>query len=219
MRSSSVSDVLEEINEDIRRDNMTKLWKKYGPWIIGICVSVVVLVGGSEAYTSYQLSQAVNASNAYEEFLKASKNEDGGAAELAKLNATEHKAYKFLGQMSQADAFIDAENIIEAVKIYDTITVDTNLSQNDRDIAALRAAYLLVDSASYDDMKKRLESINVVENAFRFQARELLATSAYKATKFVEANKLFQSLVDNAQTPEGIRSRASQAVALLVSKI
>ncbi len=214
-----MSDVFEEINEDIRRDNLTKLWKKYGIWVIGICVAIIAAVGGSRGYESYQLSQAVNASNAYISFVEALNSKQNSVEQLEKLKQTNHKGYIFLAQMSQADNYIQQENIIEAVKLYDTISVDNSLVQNDRNLASIRAALLLVDSASYDDMKKRLAEINVVENSFRFQARELLGLSAYKAQKYVEANTLFLSLAQNSQTPNDIRNRANQLVILLVSKI
>lgn len=218
-----MSDVFEEVNEDLRRENNIKLWKKFGPWVIGVCVLVVVAVGGNQYYKNYQIAEAVNASNAYDAYLTVI-NEDGatgasGAEQLAAVEKSGHAGYIYLSKMSQADAFARDKNLIEAVRLYDTIASDSSLTQNDRDIAGIKAAYLLVDSATLEDIKKRVENINVVENAFRFQARELIALSAYKHEKFVESHEVFLSLSQNAQTPDSIRARAANVIALLVSKI
>lgn len=218
-----MSDVFEEVNEDIRRENMTNLWKKYGPWVIGVCVLIIAAVGGNQFYKNYQISEAVSASNAYDAYLTA-LNADGatgasGADELATVEKTAHAGYIFLSKMSQADAYASDKNLIEAVKLYDIIAADVNIAQNDRDIATVKSAYLLVDSASLADLKSRLVNINVVENAFRFQARELIGLSAYKHEAYAEAQEIFSSLSQNAQTPNSIRGRAANLISLLASKI
>ncbi|MBL1422248.1 MAG: tetratricopeptide repeat protein [Alphaproteobacteria bacterium] len=218
-----MSDVFEEVSDDIRRDNMTKLWKKYGPWVIGACVLVVAAVGGSQFYKNYQISQAEAASNGYDAYLTVINAEGAtgadGAAELLAVEQTGHAGYIFLSRMAHADAYARDKNLIEAVKLYDILASDSGLTQNDRDVAVIKAAYLLVDSTTLDDMKMRLEAVNIVENAFRFQARELIGLSAYKAEAYQEAHDIFTSLSENAQTPDSIRSRASSLIALLASKI
>lgn len=218
-----MSDVFEEVDEDIRRENMIKLWKRFGPWVIGVCALIVIAVGGTQYYRNYQLAEAVSASNAYGAYLTAI-NADGatgasGTDEMTTVEQTGHAGYIYLSKMSQADAFARDKNLIEAVKLYDTIASDSSLTQNDRDIAAVKATYLLVDSATLDDIKQRVANINVVENAFRFQARELIALSAYKHEEFQESYDVFMSLSQNAQTPESIRARASNVILLLESKI
>lgn len=218
-----MSDVFEEVNDDIRRDNMTKLWKRFGPWVIGVCVLIIAAVGGSQFYENYQVSQAVSASVAYQDYVDA-LGEDGatgasGTEQLAVVEQSGHAGYIFLSKMSQADAYARDKNLIEAVKLYDTIASNSALQQNDRDVASIKAAYLLVDGATLDDIKARVANINVVENAFRFQARELIALSAYKNKDFKQSNQVFSELSQNAQTPDSIRARASNVLLLLASKI
>lgn len=218
-----MSDVFEEVSEDIRRDNMAKLWKKFGPWIIGVCVLIIAAVGGSQFYQNYQVSQAEAASNTYDAYLAAINAEGAtgasGAEQLATVKQTGHAGYIHLSEMAQADAYARDKNLIEAVKLYDIIASNSSLTQNDRDLATLKSAYLLVDSASLDDIKTRLTGINVVENAFRFIARELIGLSAYKNAAYAEAQDIFLSLSQNAQTPNSIRARAANLIALLASRL
>ena len=49
-----------------------------------------------------------------------------------------------------------------------------------RDLAALRAAALLIDTGSYVDARKRLEPLAQPGRDFRHTARELLALAAWK---------------------------------------
>ncbi|MCJ8322697.1 MAG: tetratricopeptide repeat protein [Rhizobiales bacterium] len=218
-----MSDVFEEVNDDLRRENMEKLWKKYGPWVIALCVLVVAIVGGSKAFESYQLSKAVNASNAYIEYVSALNAEgnasDKGQTEFKAVQDSGHTGYIYLSQMSKASALAANNSTARAVILYDLVAANTSLSQNNRDIATVLAGYLLVDTASLQDVIKHVETINVVENAFRFQAREQIGLSAFRAGDFKLSSDTFLELSQNAQTPDSIRARANQIVALLVSKL
>ena len=41
-----MADVFDEVDEDIRRANALKLWKKFAPLIVGAAVAIVVATAG-----------------------------------------------------------------------------------------------------------------------------------------------------------------------------
>jgi len=75
-------------------------------------------------------------------------------------------------------------------------------------LAAVRAGVLLVDSAPYPEMQKRLEPLTASGRTFRHTARELLALSAWKAGDLGAARKWTDMLMTDPETPAGTRSRA-----------
>ena len=75
-------------------------------------------------------------------------------------------------------------------------------------LPALRAGFLLVDSASYGDMRARLEPLTAPERTFRHSARELLALSAWKEGDMGAARQWTDMIITDPQTPAGARSRA-----------
>jgi hypothetical protein len=77
-----------------------------------------------------------------------------------------------------------------------------------QDLAALRAAFLLVDTASYTDLRGRLEPLTAADRAFRYSARELLALSAWKQGDMNAARQWADMIMTDPQTPAGARSRA-----------
>ena len=44
----SDDDLFREVNEELRREQMKKLWDKIGPLVIGGAVAIVVIIGGSQ---------------------------------------------------------------------------------------------------------------------------------------------------------------------------
>src|SRR6185312_12647366 len=103
----------------------------------------------------------------------------------------------------------------EAVKLYDAIAADSGFSGVERDLARVRAAGLLLDTETYNNMLQRLEPAAAPEAAFRHTARELLALSAWRANDATAARKWLDVISEDGQTPSGLRSRAEALQALL----
>ncbi len=47
-----------EINEELRREQFAKLWERYGTYIIGLVVLVIVAVAGAKIWESQRLAAA-----------------------------------------------------------------------------------------------------------------------------------------------------------------
>jgi len=77
-----------------------------------------------------------------------------------------------------------------------------------QDLAAVRAGYLMVDTAPYAQMVAKLEPLTGPDRMFRHSARELLALSAWKAGDTSAARKWTDMMMSDPGTPAGTRSRA-----------
>ncbi|MGZ3352973.1 MAG: tetratricopeptide repeat protein, partial [Xanthobacteraceae bacterium] len=98
---------------------------------------------------------------------------------------------------------------------YDDIAADRSVGAEQQDLARIRAAGLLVDSAGYSEMLQRLESSTGPEATFRHTARELLALSAWRANDTASARKWLDLIASDGETPPSLRSRAEALQALL----
>jgi hypothetical protein len=99
--------------------------------------------------------------------------------------------------------------------MYDDIAADRGVGGEWQDLAKIRAAGLLVDSASYADMQQRLESSATPKSTFRHSAREMLALSAWRNNDATAARKWLDAIAEDGETPSGLRSRAEALQALL----
>jgi hypothetical protein len=204
-----VSDIFNEIDEEIRRERLNKLWQRYGSYVIALCVLVIAGVGAWRGYEWWQAKQAAQAGAAFEQAVTlaaAGKHQEAEAA-FAKLATDGTAGYRVLARLRDA-AELTRTDPKAAVGAYDRIASDKTAGQVIQDLAEVRAGFLLVDTAPYSEIRTRLEPLTAPERAFRHSAREILALSAWKAGDMTAARQWADMIITDPQTPSGTRSRA-----------
>jgi len=204
-----VADIFQEVDEEVRRERLNKLWQRYGYYIIAACLLVVVAVGAWRGYEWWETKKAVEAGAAFEQAVtlaEAGKHQEAEAA-FAKLATDGTAGYRLLARLREA-AELGRTDRKAAIKAYDEIAADRSVGQVIQDLATLRVGFLLVDGSSYGDMRARLEPLAAPDRAFRHSARELLALSAWKGGDMGAARQWTDMIITDPQTPSGARSRA-----------
>jgi hypothetical protein len=213
-----LADIFHEVDEEVRRERLQKLWERYSIHFIVLAVLVVAGVGAWRGYQWWQDKQAVAAGAKFETALALSEQGKHAEAEqaFAAIAAKAPAGYSMLARL-RAAAELARSKPAEAVKAYDRIAADGSLSQTLRDLADLRAAMLLVDKAPLADMKKRLGPLAEPGRTFRSSARELLALSAWHHDDMKTAKHYLNMLEVDAGTPPGTRARAQVLSALIAA--
>jgi hypothetical protein len=185
--------------------------------LIGIAVLVVLGTAGWNGYQYWAQSKANKSGDQFIEALDLAKagNQDEARKKLAELEKSGYGAYPALARLRQASMDAEAGKIDEAITAFDAAANDNELPQTLRDMATLRAAYLLVDSGSYDDVARHVEALTAEGNPMRFSANEALGLAAWKAGKFADALKIFDGISQDGQSPANIRHRANLMAELI----
>jgi hypothetical protein len=211
-----VSELFDEVDEEVRREQLKKLWDKYSIFIIALALLVVAGVGGWRGYQYVEAEKSAKASEAFNraaELSEQGKHEEAEKA-FAELAAKAPYGYRLLSRFHQA-AEVANRDPKAAAKMFDDLAADSSIGAEQQELARIRAAGLLVDSASYSDMKQRLEPDTVPAAAFRASARELLALSAFRANDTSAARLWVDQILADNDTPPSLRSRAEALQALL----
>lgn len=211
-----MSDIFSEVDEDLRREQFRRIWAKYGNLILAVAVIVVVGVGGWRAYQYWQGQIAAKAGAEFEAAVVLSDTAKHAEAEAAyaKIAADGPAGYKLLARLRAAEAKAAIDRT-EGAKAFDAIAADGSLKQLDRDLAAIRAAYIVVDSSDFDAMLTRLKPLADESRPFRHSARELLAFSAWRAKNEAAARQWIDTILSDAGSPAGLRTRINVLRALL----
>jgi hypothetical protein len=213
-----VTDIFQEVDEEVRREQLKKLWERYGGYLIAACIVVVLGAGGWRGYEWWQAKQAAQSGAAFEQAValaESGKHQEAAAA-FAKLSADGTPGYRVLARLRQAAELAGADRKA-AVAAYDAIAADNRAGQVVQDLAAVRASFLLVDTAPYSEILRRLEPAAAVDRAFRHSARETLALSAWKAGDMSAARRWTETIMSDPQTPPGPRSRAEMLSELIAA--
>ena len=211
-----MSELFDEVDEDVRRDQLKKLWEQYSIYIIAGALLIIAAVGGWRGYQYLEAKKAAEAGAAFEKAAELSEQNKHAEAEAAfnELAAKAPAGYRMLARL-RAAAEVASSDPQAAAKKYDDIAADTSVGAEERDLARVRAAGLLLDSASYPSMLARLETATAPAATFRHSARELLALSAWRANDTAATRQWLDMIANDGETPSGLRSRAEALAALL----
>jgi hypothetical protein len=211
-----VSELFDEVDEEVRREQLKKLWDKYSIYIIAAALLIIAAVGGWRGYQYLEAKKSAEASVAFNRAVELSeqgKHEEAEKA-FADLASTAPFGYRLLSRFHQA-AELAPRDPKAAAKMFDDLAADSSIGPLQQELARIRAAGLLVDSATYADMKQRLEQDTGPSATFRHTARELLALSALRTNDTGAARQWLDQMSADAETPPSIRSRAEALQALL----
>jgi hypothetical protein len=211
-----VSELFDEVDEEVRREQLKKLWDQYSIYIIAAAILIVAAVGGWRGYQYLEAQKAAAAGAAFDAAIELSDQNKHAEAEAAfdKIAATASSGYRMLARL-RAAAEVATGDPKAGAKLYDEIAADRSVGTDQQDLARIRAAALLLDSDSYPDMLQRLEAATKPDATFRHSARELLALSAWRANDTTAARQWLDMIANDGETPSGLRSRAEALQALL----
>jgi hypothetical protein len=211
-----VSELFDEVDEDVRRDQLKKLWDQYSIYIVAGAFLIIASVGGWRGYQYLEAKKAAEAGSAFDKAVELSDANKHAEAEAAftDLAAKAPSGYRVLARL-RAAAELANRDPQAAAKLYDDIAADRSVGTPEQDLARVRAAGLLLDTLSYPAMQQRVEAATAPGSTFRHTARELLALSAWRAGDMAAARQWLELIANDGETPPSLRSRAEALQALL----
>lgn len=211
-----MSELFDEVDEDVRRDQLKKLWDQYSIYIVAGAFLIIAAVGGWRGYEYLEAKKAAEAGAAFDkavELSEANKHTEAEAA-FADLAAKAPSGYRVLARLRTA-AEIANRDPQAAAKMFDEIAADRSVGAPEQDLARVRAAQLLLETSTYPNLLQRLESAAAPGSTFRHTARELLALSAWRGNDANAARQWLDMIANDGETPPSLRSRAEALQALL----
>jgi hypothetical protein len=207
-----------EVDEELRRERLMRLWERYGIHIIAVAVLIIAGIGGYKylefrRVAASQVAGARFTTAAHE----AAQDKKGEAAvkTLQELAADGPTGYALLARLRLAAADRQAGQTDKAAAAFEAIAGQRSADQLLADYAQLQAATLRLDSLSFTELQNRLNDLAADGNPWRFSARELLGLAAHKAGRIEDARTQYQRLLSDRETPPSIGERARVMLAMI----
>ncbi|HMN36663.1 MAG TPA: tetratricopeptide repeat protein [Hyphomicrobium sp.] len=201
--------LLREVDEELRRERMEKLWQRYNGLIIGAAVLIIAGVAGYKFLETRRITAVHTAGaefNAAVELANQNKTEDAVKA-FEHIAQTAPRGFASLAKLHIAGAYVKDGKTAEAVAAYDALAADPSADQLLKSFARLQAASLRMGEADFTEMQNRLNSLTGDSSPYKVSARELLGFAAYKAGKLEEARKLLEPLLIDPNATRAIQDR------------
>jgi hypothetical protein len=208
---------LREVDEELRRDELVNVWRRYGRWIVVAVVVALAAFGGWLYWQHYQQQRAGDQGEkllATYDQLAADKTAQAAPA-LAELATSSSPGYRAAAKFSQADVLLKKNDLKGAAAKFAEIAADTAVGQPFRDLALIRQT-----SAEYDSLKpqvvvERLRPLAQKGNPWFGSAGELVAIAYVQMNRPELARTLFDQISNDDGVPQSIRSRAVQMASTL----
>jgi hypothetical protein len=212
-----VSDIFQEIDEELRRENFAKLWQRYGVYLIGLAVIIVVAVAAVAGWRAYQLRVHQVEGERYSLALDlARQGKDKDATDVfAELGRQAHGGHATLARLEEAALKAKNGDAKGAVALYDALAADGAADPAYRDLAKLLAAQYELKDGDPKAVIARVAPLTSATSPWHPTALELMALAQLKAGNKTEARAVYQRIADDLAAPQGLRARAAEMAAAL----
>lgn len=209
-----MADIFREIDEELQQERASKLWQRYGGWLIAVAVGVVLAVAGNVFWTRYSADRQAELGNRYEAAagLVASGEPRQGAEAFAELAADAGGGYSTLARLREASALAEAGDSDGALAAFRQVAAEGEAPFGE--LARIWAVRLRIGS---EDSATLIEELGpaLTDSPWRPLAVETEAAVRLKAGETDRAAELYKSLADDATTPSRLRARAAEMVRAL----
>jgi len=210
---SDTDSFIEEVNEEVRRDRLYLMLRRYG-WIAAL---VILLIVGGAAFSEYRKAQArAEAETLGDAMLAAMSLSDSAArAEALSAIAPGTPASVAVLRLLTASAQIEADDPASATATLDALAVDGDVPAIYREIAQFKALTLQGAAMSIEDRRQALEAMAQHGRALRLLAEEQLALIDIENGDATAAIARYQSVLADAETTSELQQRALQVIVAL----
>ncbi len=211
-----MTDIFHEVEEDLRRERLNKVWARYGSVFLAIAVLAVAATGG---YVWWRGQQQSNREFAAETFsaadnMAAAGDIDGALKVYTEIAASGGAGYPTLAMFRQAALLASKNDVQGALAIYDKIA-NSEADERLKSLAQIRAAFTVADTEAPDTLKNRVQPFIGDDNPWRFEARELIAFTDFRARNNDAAAAGYAAIAADAAAPATMRARAEKMVSFL----
>ena len=214
---SDTDSFIEEVTEEVRRDRLFLMLKRYG-WIGGL--AVVLIVGGA-AFNEYNKSKQLAASQKLgDEMIAAlSSDDDAGRADALAAISTETAGGSAILAMLQAGALAETNKPEDAVARLQEVALNAELPLIYRHIASFKALGLQQDSLSIEERRLQFEALAQPGAPLSLLASEQMALLDVEAGDVDAAIDRLKAIVEDAGVTADLKERATQVIVALGGKL
>jgi hypothetical protein len=211
--------LLREVDEELRRDQMNKIWERYSGLIFGVAAMIVAGVWGYKFLESRRIAAAESAGaefTAAAQLSADSKNDDAQKA-FETIAASGPGGYAALAKLQVAGAQAKAGKTAEALATFEGLAKEAGADDLLKSFAQVQAASLRLGEADYAEMQTRLGALAGEGSPFKTTARELLGFAAFKSGKLDEARKQLEPLLIDPAASRAIQERIKIVMAQITA--
>ncbi len=207
---SNPDSFIEEVTEEVRRDRLFAIFRKYG-WI-GV-VAILAIVGGA-AYSEWTKARDAARAQAFGDALIDALDQ-GTPEERREALATVPSDAAQTALLQLILASDPNEDKAATLAALEKVANDATLPVSYRDLAVLRRVLVAGADLPLADRRSALQAIAIAGRPYRVLAEEQLGYLLLEESKKDEAIAAFSALMQDQEASGALRSRLGQMITAL----
>jgi hypothetical protein len=213
-----VSDLIHEIKEDIKQEQLHNFLKNHGKSIAIFVVLFVVSLSAGLWYKDYQMNKVYKEGSEY--LLAVNKmraeNVKEGIAKFESLHAGDTN-YAALATLNVASYAMFNKDTAKALALYSEVFNNSEYHPYLRDLAQISYIQVASEAQTTDAATtiKELEAYIADKKTFRYTAQELLVAIFIKEKNYEKAKNIIDVVTTDPSAPGSISHRMEQYSALI----
>ena len=206
-----MSDILRQVDEDLRKDRLLKIWTSYRIYIVGFILIILISLSGYQYYLSSTQSkneaiveQYINSINSLD--VKTSIDQ------LLELNESDNSFIKGLTKLKRAELYFSTEDKEQAIKLLESISIDESLDQIIRDMALYKYLMIQLDTLDKDLYFEIIDSQDLITSKFKYLFKELKALKYLIEGDRINSVELFESIISDENSPINLKTRSEKFI-------
>ncbi len=194
-----MADIFDEVSEELKQDQLIKIWKKYSKLIIILILLIIISLVSYQAYITWNKKKIETISEQYFQALEKLEDKNYSESQSLFLNSSQNdrSGYSILSLFGLAESNYQNGKIDEMILNYKTIYNDERIDIYYRNLSRILSV-LKDNSSSFDQQKLLLEPILNSPSMLQALAAELEVLLLIKFDKIKEAQKALNILINRS---------------------
>ena len=204
-----MSDILRQVDEDLRKDRLLKIWRSYRIYIVGSILIILISLSGYQYYLSS--TQSKNEA-IVEQYINSTNSLDVNTSidQLLELNESDNSFIKGLAKLKRAELYFSTEDKEQAIKLLESISIDESLDQIIRDMALYKYLMIQLDTLDKDLYFEIIDSQDLNASKFKYLFKELKALKYLIEGDRINSLEIFESIISDENSPINLKTRSEK---------
>lgn len=200
---------IREVSDEVRKDRMFVLWKKWGPYVIAL---IVLAVGGAALWSWMEAREHAKAEQVGGILLGA---EPGSVLEQQTAIAVLDPPARIVAEFGEAAALAEAGEAEKAAAAYRQLAERGGLARHSHDLALLQALRLEAVDGDPGTVLTELQPLTEDGAPYALLARELAAVLHMQAGDKEAARTELEAILSSPRVTQGLGLRAQELLTVL----
>ena len=213
-----MSDVFQEVDEELREEKYKSIWRKYKYYVIGGVILFVLAIAANAFWKDYNLKEINDRSERFFTALEMAQEDKVNAITLLEEFASkEEKNAKYnvlIARFSEAAIRRSEKDFNGALVIYKSLA-NNNISDFYADYAKLSSAEMLITLNNKKEARLILDNLINNSSDLKYIAMEYLGYIEIDEGNFSKARTIFINIAEEASSSVNMKNRSREVLSIL----